>query len=88
MANKHTNGATHKQLLSANLVDEEQGWDRGQDVDDAHHARGKQRNGVICEPKVLEYDRCVVDDGVDAYFSTSVSLLEYEIDAADATGIQ
>lgn len=88
MANQHSNGATHEELLSANLVDEEQGRDRGQDVNDSHHASGKQRNGIIRKAKVLEYDRCVVDDRVNTYFTRSVSLLEHQIDAVGATHIK
>lgn len=88
MANQHSNGTTHEQLFPANLVDEEQGWDRSQDVDDAHHASGQQRNSIVRKAKVLEYDRCVVDDRVNTYFTRSVSLLEHQIDAFGATHIE
>lgn len=57
------------------LVDEEHGRDGGQDVDDAYHASSKQRNGVVREAEILKYDRCVVDDRVNTYFSSSVPML-------------
>lgn len=57
------------------LVDEEHGWDCGQDVDDADHASSKQGNGVVREAEILKYDRCVVDDRVNTYFLNSVPLL-------------
>jgi len=76
MTDHHADRSCHQKLPASEAIDEENGWEGEEEVDNTKHACGEQRSGRYVQAKAAEDGRGVVDNGVDALDGTSVGYLE------------
>lgn len=79
MTDHHADRSSHQELSASETIDEEDGWEGEQEVDDTKHARGEQRSGRDVQAKAAEDSRGVINNGVDALNDRSVRYLEREV---------